>query len=364
MRLNDILKHLDSIYDPRWAEPWDSVGLIVGDPEAEVSKVLLALDPVDEVVAEAIDFGADLIITHHPLFLSPVSSVATTTPKGRLVHTLIRHSIALFNAHTNADVADQGVNEALAAALGLQQVRVLSPSAGETFDKWIVFVPHSDRDAVAEAMYAAGAGQLGNYDHVSFTTEGTGTFRPLDGANPAVGSIDKLETVSEIRLEMLAPRAVYRQVYDAVMAAHPYEEPAIDVVELVVLEAGRGHGRTGRLGKAVTLRDFAYFVSEALPKHHGATRVSGDLDSMVETVAVIAGSGGSMLNGIEADVIVTSDLKHHQVLEHDSRQGIIDVPHWASESPWLGTLAQMLPDGLEIKVSSVVTDPWSLTISE
>lgn len=362
MQLKYVVAALDSVYDPKWADSWDSVGTIVGDPEATVHKVLLALDPVPEVVAEAIEWGADLIVTHHPLFLTPVSSLSTSDPKGRMVHQLIKHDIALHNAHTNADVAANGVAESLAKTLGLTDIRVLAPSPGELFDKWVVFVPHADRERVADAMYSAGAGEIGNYDHVSFHTEGVGTFRPLGGANPVIGSIGEVEQVAEARLELVAPRYLRGELARAIRTAHPYEEPAFDLLEIAVIDAERGHGRVGRLAKPITLREFAGQVSTALPKHNGATRVHGDLDATIETVAVIGGSGGSMLGQVNADVLVTSDLKHHQVLDNFGGCAIIDVPHWASESVWLPTLAKMLPEGLEIKISGIVTDPWNLTI--
>lgn len=362
MQLKDVVAALDAVYDPKWADSWDSVGTIVGDPAAEVRKVLLALDPVPEVVAEAIEWGADLIVTHHPLFLTPVSSITTGDPKGRMVHELIKNNIALHNAHTNADVATNGVAESLAKALGLTDIRVLAPSPGELFDKWVVFVPHADREKVAEAMYAAGAGKIGNYDHVSFHTQGEGTFRPLSGANPVIGSVGEVEHVAEARLELVAPRYLRGELARAVRVAHPYEEPAFDILEITVIDAERGHGRIGRLQKPITLRKFAEQVNSVLPKHNGGTRVHGDLDAEIETVAVIGGSGGSMIGQVKADVLVTSDLKHHQVLENFGGCAIVDVPHWASESVWLPTLAQMLPADLEIKISGIVTDPWNITI--
>ncbi len=362
MQLKDVVAALDSVYDPKWADSWDSVGTIVGDPNAEIRRVLLAVDPVPAVVSEAIEWDADLIITHHPLFLTPVSSITTNDPKGRMVHQLIKHDIALHNAHTNADVAANGVAESLATALGLSDIRVLAPSPGEQFDKWVVFVPHADREKVADAMYAAGAGKIGNYDHVSFHTEGEGTFRPLQGASPVIGSIGAVERVAEARLELVAPRYLRGELARAVRAVHPYEEPAFDVLEITVIDAERGHGRIGRLQQPTTLREFAANVAATLPKHNGATRVHGDLSATIETVAVIGGSGGSMLGQVDADVLVTSDLKHHQVLENFGGCAIVDVPHWASESVWLPTLAKMLPAELEIKISAIVTDPWNLTI--
>ncbi len=195
MRLADLIASLESWYDPRWAEARDQVGLVCGDPAADVRRILFAVDPVRAVVDEAVDFGADLVVVHHPLFLTPVSSVAATTAKGSVVHRLLAHGTALFTAHTNADVPPDGVNEALAAALGLQDPRVLLATEPVGTDKLVVFVPEPAVEAVRAAVTAAGAGALGAYDSCTFTTVGEGRFRPLDGANPAIGEVGSVEVV-------------------------------------------------------------------------------------------------------------------------------------------------------------------------
>ena len=375
-KLCDVTAALDGLYDPRWADDWDAVGTVCGDPDGDVSRVLFAVDPVRAVVDEAVTWGADLIVTHHPLYLKGVTSVAATSPKGKVVHTLIGNGIALHTCHTNADSPPGGVSESMAKALGLTDIRPLDPDPVEPIDKWVTFVPHDAVAKVSGAMIASGAGAIGDYDHCTFETTGIGSFRPLDGAKPTIGQVGMVEQVPETRLEMVALRHLRVQVLAALRAAHPYEKPAFDVLELAQLSGERGSGRLGRLAQPVTLAEYATLVAEALPAHHSVTRVAGDPDRVIETVALCGGSGDFLLAKATvagADVYVTSDLRHHPVSEHLELPGapaVIDVPHWAAEWTWLPVAAEALTQALaaagttvEAKVSQIVTDPWTFVES-
>lgn len=369
LTLRDVIAHLDAMYDPRWADDWDAVGTVVGDPDAEVQKILFAVDPVQSVVDEAVSWGAQLVVTHHPLYLKGVTSVAATNPKGKVVHSLISHGVALHTCHTNADSPALGVSESMALAFGLTDIHPLEPDPVEPIDKWVTFVPHSSVDAVLAAMRGAGAGAIGDYDSCAFTSIGTGSFRPREGATPAIGATGRLESVPETRIEMVAGRHLRRLVLEALRGAHPYEEPAFDVLELAAIDDNRGSGRIGLLAEPVTLREFAATVVAALPAHHSATRIAGDPDRLVHTVALCGGSGDFLLarsGPAGADVYVTSDLRHHPVSEHLEVPGapaVIDVPHWAAEWTWLPVAARELStrvgDTVEVKVSEIVTDPWT-----
>ena len=382
--LRNVIERLDQMYDPSWADEWDAVGLVCGDPEQQVRKILFAVDPAPLVVDEAKEWGADLIVVHHPLLLKAVSSVAATTPKGRILHDLIRHECALFTAHTNADAPAYGVNESLALALGVQEPQVIVADAGEGLDKLVTFVPHENAEAVRAAITDAGAGAIGDYDSATFTTVGEGRFRPLEGATPAIGRVGDVEVVAESRIESVFPRNKRRQVVAAMKAVHPYEEPAYDVFELADLPgtgaAARGSGRIGKLASPMTLRDFATQVHAALPATAHGVRVGGDPDAMVETVAVTSGAGDFLLEtvlGAGADVYVTSDLRHHRAgefLEHGG-PALVDVAHWAAEWTWLPVVERRLVEALttvgdltlegdtvETRVSTMCTDPWTLRI--
>jgi dinuclear metal center YbgI/SA1388 family protein len=362
-RLGDVVAALDELYPPAWAESWDAVGLVVGDPDAAVRRVLFAIDPVAPVVAEAAERGADLLVTHHPLFLRGTTTVAATTPKGRLVHRLVSGRCGLFVAHTNADVANPGVSDALASTLGLVDTRPLSPSAAEPLDKVVVFVPVGDADAVLDAMAAEGAGAVGDYERCAWRTTGEGTFRPLPGAAPAVGAVGEIASVEEARLEVVLPRGRRDAVVRALLAAHPYEEPAYDVLELATVLGTRGLGRVGRLPEPLTLAELTRLAAAALPATSWGVRAAGDPLQVIETLAVCGGAGDDLLAAAScADAYLTSDLRHHPASEAPEGLALLDAAHWATEWPWLAVAARALSDavGVDTAVSSLVTDPWTL----
>jgi dinuclear metal center YbgI/SA1388 family protein len=373
--LGDVKAVLDRLYDPAWAESWDAVGLVTGDPEQSVGKVLFAVDPMRAVVDEAIDGGFDLIVSHHPLLLRGVNSVATTTPKGRVVHDLIRSGTALIVCHTNADNANPGVSDALAGALGLKDTRPLKALPSEPMDKLVVYVPVGETQAMIDALAAAGAGRIGDYDRAAWSTSGEGTFRPLEGASPTIGSVGAIEVVQESRVEMILPRHRRRAVVEAMRAAHSYEEPAYDVLELASMPSQLGGGRIGTLDEPLSLRDFAATVDRGLPRTEHGVRVSGDPDRPIRTVAVCGGAGDSELDRVRAagvDAYVTADLRHHPATEaraYADGPALIDVAHWASEWPWLADAERLLTAGLaergstvDTHISTLRTDAWDLRL--
>ncbi len=268
--LADVIGALETAYPPALAESWDSVGLVAGDPADEVRKVVVAVDATAAVVDEALASGAQLLLVHHPLLLRGVDTVGAHTPKGALLHRLIRGGCALYSAHTNADRADPGVSDALAGALGLVATRPLVPIPDTATDKWVVMVPTTDTVRVREALFAAGAGELGDYRECSWTVTGDGQFRPLPGAAPTLGVVGEVETVREDRVEVIAPRRSRARILAALRAAHPYEEPAFDVFETADFTGSRGLGRIGELPEPQTLREFTARVAAALPGRSGA----------------------------------------------------------------------------------------------
>lgn len=375
MLLREVIDLLESWYPPRYADDWDRVGLVCGDPDDEVRRILLAVDPVLAVADEAIAGEADLVIVHHPLLLRGVHSVAATTPKGKVVHRLVGADTALYAAHTNADAPDGGVSHAMAFALGLVDPVPLDADTADPLDKIVVFAPLADAERIRHAMTAAGAGAIGDYDSCTFTTNGEGRFRPLEGATPAVGGVGRLEVVDEVRIESVCARPLREQVLAAMRAEHSYEEPAYDVFELApYADRTRGSGRIGRLAAPLTLREFATRVGAVLPASAHGVRVAGDPDRVVETVALCGGAGDFLLDrarASRADVYVTSDLRHHpagECLEYDDSPALIDVAHWAAEWTWLPVLqqrlGQALGDTVSVSVSTIVTDPWTFHLSQ
>lgn len=373
--LREVIDLLETWYPPRYADDWDRVGLICGDPDDEVRRILLAVDPVLEVADEAIAGDADLVIVHHPLLLRGVHSVAATTPKGKVVHRLLGAGAALYAAHTNADAPDGGVSDAMARALGLIDSVPLEADTADPLDKIVVFAPVADAERIRDAMTAAGAGAIGDYDSCTFTAGGEGRFRPLDAATPAIGEVGRLEVVEEVRIESVCARHLRERVLGAMRAEHPYEEPAYDVFELApYADRSRGSGRIGRLVAPLTLREFAARVSAALPATAHGVRVAGDPERVVETVALCGGAGDFLLDrarASRADVYVTSDLRHHpagESLEYDDGPALIDVAHWAAEWTWLPVLGQRLDralgDTVTVSVSTINTDPWTFHLAQ
>ncbi|MEP7019937.1 MAG: Nif3-like dinuclear metal center hexameric protein, partial [Pseudonocardiales bacterium] len=371
-RLADLIAVLDGWFDPSWAESWDAVGLVCGDPSEPVERVLLAVDAVPSTVAQALSTRSQLLLTHHPLLLTPVHGVPADDPKGGLVHQMIRGGVAHFVAHTNADVAYPGVSDALADRIGLSALRPLEPQSDEPFDKLVVFVPTPDALRLIDALAAAGAGAVGDYDRCAWSTEGVGTFRPQAGAQPTIGQVGAIEQVVETRVEMVVPLRRRRAVIEALRASHPYEEPAFDLLAGSPVPGRRGAGRIGELAQALPLREFVAHAAAVLPATAWGVRAAGDPERRVRTVAVCGGSGGSLAEQARragADAFLTADLKHHPVLEAVTERGgdgmaLIDAAHWATEAPWLDAVAARMAESfgttVELRVSRRVTDPWTL----
>lgn len=377
MLLRDALTVLEGLYPASSAQSWDAVGLVCGDADQPVRKVLLAVDPTADVVDEAVDWGADLLVVHHPLLLRAVHVVPASTFKGRVVHRLIRAGCALYVAHTNADTASPGVSDALARVIGLDQLEPLVPAPLAELDKLVVFVPDADAERLVDALAAAGAGDVGDYRRCAWTSTGTGTFTPQPGASPAVGRVGEAAQVAETRVEMVLPRHRRAAVVRALRQAHPYEEPAFDLLELADLGSGTGIGRVGVLEQTVTLETFAQYVAGVLPMTVQGVRVAGPADAQVHRVAVCAGAGDDLIGAVRAsgaDVYLTSDLRHHPASEAREHAAggppyLVDVSHWAAEWPWLAGCESRLLSGLgerastvETRVSTTRTDPWTMHV--
>ncbi|MEO9198624.1 MAG: Nif3-like dinuclear metal center hexameric protein [Antricoccus sp.] len=369
--VGDIATFLDAIYPPELAESWDTVGLAVGDRDASVEQVLCAVDPVEAVIDEAIRLGAKLIVTHHPLLLRGITTVATDTARGALIAKLIKNDIALFTAHTNADRARDGVNDALAAAVGITGTVPLVPVEGLKLEKIAVFVPGESAEQVIDSLSAVGAGALGNYSRCAFIGTGIGTFRPGDDARPTTGERGQQTDVAESRIEMVYQPHQREAVVHAMREAHPYEEPAFDLLQMLPLPSDAGLGRVGKLSQPVSLAQFCATVAKALPSAPVGIRAAGNLNAQIRNVAVLGGAGDSHLEDARrsgADVFLTADLRHHVVSEHLAAggQALIDGGHWATEWPWLPRLADRLTrefGDLRVLVSEIPTDPFTVHLA-
>ncbi len=313
------------------AEPWDRPGLQVGDPRAPADTVLVALDPTPQTVAEAVRRRARLVVTHHPLLMKPLERLDGCEPRGSVVVELVRAGIGLYAAHTNLDRAPGGVNDWLAARLGLEDVGPLG--AGDPVRKVVVTVPVGYEDSVRRALAAAGAGTIGAYAECSFGCRGEGTFRPGPGTDPWVGAEGRLERVAEVRLETVVPEARKGAVLAALFAAHPYEEPAVDVY---ALEHPAGPAALGRVGTLAEPRELGPWADEVAGRLAArGVRLAGDPARRIERVAVCGGAGASLWREAlarGADVLVTGDVRHHDALDAAAAGlALVDVGHATGE---------------------------------
>jgi dinuclear metal center YbgI/SA1388 family protein len=324
----------------------DRVGLAVGSPEDVVERVLVALDPTLEAVAEAAAAGAGLLLTHHPLLFRPLNAVRTDAPVGAVVAAALTRGVALFSAHTNLDVVEGGVSSVLAEALGLGEVEVLAETEGEPLVKLVVFVPATHAEAVRQALGKAGAGHLGRYGHCTFSAPGTGAFLPEEGTQPFLGRAGELERVEEERVETILPERLLPSVVQAMRRVHPYEEVACDVYPLQNQAAPVGLGRVGRLTQELTLAGLVDRVKAALGVDH--VEYLGEPERLVSKVAVCGGSAGDLAaNAVfrGADVLVAGEVKYHDGLTA-RQQGlaVIAAGHDATERVIVPALVRRLQE--------------------
>jgi len=340
------------------AAGWDPVGLQLGDPARPANQVAVCHEVTEAVVGAIEAQRVDLLISYHPLLFKPTTSlVAGTSPSGRAFR-LASAGVGLAVAHTNFDAADGGTADALADVLGLGDTTGFGPAGGPTSVKVVTFVPESHVEAVAEAMAAAGAGQIGNYTACSFRAAGTGTFRPDSWAQPVAGDVDKLNREQEIRVEMVAPKSAEAAVAAAIAQHHPYQEPAYDVFDR------RGSdgmiGRVGRPPGGTTVRSFSQLVAAKLG---GDVRLSW-AGSDLNLVAVVPGSGAGFIDDAIAEgakALVTGDIGHHEARRAIDRGiSIIDPGHARTERPGVGALFDLIADSVEgtIDLTGIDPTPW------
>ncbi|QHT60310.1 Nif3-like dinuclear metal center hexameric protein [Paenibacillus lycopersici] len=326
-----VVQLLEQLAPKHIAMENDKIGLQLGTLQKEVTKVLVALDVTHEVVDEAIATGAELIVAHHAIIYRPLAKLDTSTPAGKLYEKLIKHDIAVYIAHTNLDVADGGINDWMADMLGVpaEGRSSLEDVHTDKLYKLVVFVPETHHEQVLQAVWNAGAGQIGGYSHCSFNINGTGTFKPGDGAQPFIGETGRLERVHEVRIETIVPHSAHRKVVQAMLKAHPYEEVAYDLYPVELKGRVFGLGRVGKLPEAVKLGELAERAKTAFDVP--ALRLVGDPERLVRKVAVLGGSGSRYIRHASfagADVLVTGDIDYHTA--HDALAAglsIIDPGH-------------------------------------
>lgn len=351
---------LSSLVPEGKAARWDPVGLQIGDPAAEVKSVAVCHEVTEVVVDRVVADPPDLLVTYHPLLFRPTTAlIAGTSPGGRALR-LARAGVDLAVVHTAFDVAAGGAADALAESVGVGSGRGFGPLEGPAGVKIVTFVPPAGVDEVFSAMSAAGAGRIGRYHGCSYRSEGVGTFNPSSRTSPWAGARGVLNEEPEVRLEMAVSAASADAVIAALVAAHPYEEPAYD---LLSARSNEGFvGRVGTLAEPVDLASLARIVESKLDS--GMVRIAGDQDGPVSVVAVVPGSGGGLIGAaaaVGADVIVTGDVAHHQAVDAlDRGIAVIDAGHAPTERPGMDRLYAAVADlAVEARdLTKLNTNPW------
>jgi dinuclear metal center YbgI/SA1388 family protein len=372
--LDAIVRVLGEIAPLSLAEDWDRVGLLVAGDGREIRRAVLAIDVTPAVLAEACSVGAELVVGYHPLLFRPLERLDGATWQCRVAMDAVRAGIAIYSPHTALDAVVGGINDWLVETVdpAARDVRALAPAAatGDHTHKLVVFVPESALEEVRTALAEANAGQIGAYSHCSFTVRGEGTFFGAEGSNPAVGKPGHLERVGEVRLEMVFHRRDLGRVVAALRGAHPYEEPAFDLVPLAPVPGDHrlGAGRVATLSVATTAAEIAEAVRPALgggviARTRGGTRRH-------ERFAVCAGSGASLLEkaaAAGATLLLTGELSHHDVLRaHELGLEVLLAGHTNTERGYLPRLAERMAQalaadtrapGLEIRIAAADVDP-------
>ena len=343
MRVAEVVAALESWAPPHLAYEWDTSGLSVGDPKAPVERVLVALTVTRETFRRALDAKAQLVVSHHPLIFNPIAALRTDNPHVRLCLDLASAGIACYAAHTNLDVAPRGVSHILARTLGLEPQGPLFAGEQGAQVKLVTFVPESHLESVRSAVCDAGAGIIGEYTYCTYSGPGQGTFVPGQGTDPFLGEKGELNVEDERRFETVVLRARLEGVLKALRKAHPYDEPAYDVVPLLNTDERIGLGVRARLVDAMPLGEFARYVAERLELGH--LRYVGDPVRIVRTVGLMGGSGGGSIARVprDVDVFVTGDVKYHDALDAEMRGlAVIDAGHSGTEKCVVGALAEYL----------------------
>lgn len=331
MKIKEVLSVLESWAPPALQESYDNSGLLIGDSHKELTGTLITLDVTEAVVEEAISKSCNLIIAHHPIIFKGLKRLTGNSFTERVVEKAIRGDIAIYAIHTNLDNVKTGVNLEIAERLGIQSPKILQPIKGHLV-KLVCFVPNSHRDQVAEAMFEAGAGHIGNYSHASFNTQGIGTFKGEEGSNPQEGKPGQIEQVEEVRLEVIVSEVRLPPVLAAMRAAHYYEEVAYDIYPLKNEDQDHGAGMIGELKEPSPALDILNIVKATF--HCGVVKHTAQGNEVVKKIAWCGGSGSFLTKAAEAsgaDLFITGDIKYHDFFELNTSMILADIGHYESE---------------------------------
>ena len=331
MKLKDLCTYLDSVVPLSFQEEYDNSGLQIGLPDKNISSALIALDITGDVLKEAIDRKADLIISHHPLIFTGIKNLSGKSFTERIIYEAIKSDIAIYSAHTNLDVVSNGVSRKMAEMIGLEDITVLSDKE-KLLLKLVTFIPESHLEKVSNAVYEAGAGVIGNYDKCGYSTPGSGSFRGNEKTRPYTGDKGKLHFEKEFRFETILFSFLKEKVIRALLENHPYEEVAYDLYSLENKNAGIGLGCIGSFHDPVSENDFLKLVSSVFDAR--GVRYSKPTGRPIRKVALCGGSGASLINDAlssGADAFVTADIKYHDFFRAENIMLLVDAGHFETE---------------------------------
>jgi len=346
MQIREITQFLESIAPSSYQESYDNAGLITGQPDMEFKGSVCCLDSTEDVIDEAISKGANLVIAHHPIIFKGLKRLNGKNYVERAIIKALKHDIAIYAIHTNLDNVRGGVNDRIADQLGLERKgrNILMPKR-HLLTKLEVYVPTAQLKDVQTALWAAGAGGIGHYENCSFNSTGKGTYKPIEGANPHVGTIGEQEEDYEEKLEVIFPSHLIGRVVSAMLAAHLYEQPAYQLISLENSNQDIGSGIVGDLSSAIPTHEFLNMVKERM--NAGAVKHTRICHDSIEKVALMGGSGVFGLNAAiasGAQVYITSDVKYHEYFDADGKIILIDIGHYESEQYTQQLLKELLDE--------------------
>ncbi len=360
MKIAEILQYLESRVPLSLQEDYDNCGLLLGDSELEFRKALLCLDITDAVIAEAVNKDCNVVISHHPFIFKGLKKITKGQPETSVITAAIRSDIALYAIHTNLDNTLHGLNAFALSKIGISRYRILTPKS-DLLAKLAVFCPVAHAEPVRMALFNAGAGHIGNYDCCSYNVDGQGTFRASDQADPFVGEKNILHMEQEVRIEVIFPRYLEKQIITALITAHPYEEVAYDLYPLHNRMSQVGAGLIGEFDEPCDEKDFLGLVRNnfGIP----VVRHSPFLGKQIKSVALCTGSGSFLIREAikaNADAYLTADLKYHDFFGLENRLLLADIGHYESEigvKEWLyAALIEKFPN-FAFLISEVNTNP-------
>ncbi|MFD2565186.1 Nif3-like dinuclear metal center hexameric protein [Aquimarina rubra] len=331
MQIKEVIQHLETLAPTNYAEDFDNVGLLVGDKNTIVTGILVTLDTLEVIVDEAIEKNCNLIVSFHPIVFKGIKKFNGTNYVERVVMKAIKNDIAIFAIHTALDNALHGVNDMMCEQLGLLNRKILIPQSGN-IKKLVTFAPEKEADSLRSKLFEAGAGTIGNYDHCSFSSEGTGTFRASEKANPSIGEVGKTHHEKETQIQITYPKHQESKILKALFDNHSYEEVAYEITTLENKNQHIGMGMIGELPEEMNEITFLKYIKEVFKT--GCVRHSALLGKPIKKVAVLGGSGSFAIKNAQAagaDVFITADLKYHQFYEAENKLILADIGHYESE---------------------------------